>query len=152
MTDRDYLLRPSLSGEAAPETTIYSATTGYMAAFFGGPVGGAVVGLVNAWRLRRLGRDWPLALAAIAMAVGLSWWNVRGGGGAWLTEQFGRSGTEIALRVVGLVFFAGVYLIHRRYYRSMEMMGNEPPSGWVLGFAGAVVGLVATFSIMAALK
>jgi hypothetical protein len=151
MNDRDELLRPSLGSETSPETSIYSATTGFLAAFFGGPLAGAIVAMVNAWRLKRLASDWPLAVAAIALTVGLVWWEERGGGAQWLFDVAGRSGVEIALRVAGLAFFSVVYAIHRSYYRSMELFAVEPPSGWALGVGAIVAGFVTTLFIASAM-
>jgi hypothetical protein len=151
MNDRDELLRPSLGSETSPETSIYSATTGFLAAFFGGPLGGAIIAMVNAWRLKRLASDWPLAVAAIALTVGLLWWELRAGGAEWLVDIAGKNGVQIALRVAGLAFFSVVYAIHRTYYRSMELFAVEPPSGWALGFGATVAGFVTTLFIASAM-
>jgi hypothetical protein len=147
MQDRNELLQPSLGSDASPASSIYSATTGYVAAFFGGPIGGAAVALTNSWRLKRLGKDWPLALVAIALTVGTAWWEQRAGGLAWLDSHFGRSGQRFAVRIVGLAMFGIIYLIHRRYYRNMVMMGIKPPAGWGVGIAAVIVGM----AILAAL-
>ena len=147
MADRNELLQPSLGGEASAATSIYSTTTGYMAAFFGGPLGGAAIALTNSWRLRRLGKDWPLAVVAIVLTGGMAWWEQRMGGLTWLRSNFGSSGERFAVRLVGLAMFGVIYLIHRRYYRSMEMMGITPPSGWVPGVA-AILGGVIVMSVL----
>jgi hypothetical protein len=141
------LLKPSLGSEASAATSIYSTTTGYLAAFFGGPIGGAAIALTNSWRLKRLGKDWPLALVAIALTVGMAWWEQRAGGLAWLTKQLGSSGPRFAVRVVGLAMFAVIYLIHRRYYRNMDMMGITAPKGYAPGIAAIIAGI----AVMAAL-
>lgn len=141
MPDRNELLQPSLGSDASPETSIYSTTTGYMAAFFGGPIGGAAIALTNSWRLKRLGKDWPLALVAVALTLGVTWWEQRAGGLAWLTSHLGSSGPRFAVRIVGLAMFAVIYLIHRRYYRNMDMMGIKAPSGWVPGIVAIIAGM-----------
>ncbi|HEY1283380.1 MAG TPA: hypothetical protein VGE96_02765 [Steroidobacteraceae bacterium] len=143
MPDRNELLQPSLGRQVSAATSIYSTTTGYLAAFFGGPLGGAAIALTNSWRLRRLGRDWPLALVALALTGGMAWWEQRAGGLAWLNSHFGNSGQRFAVRVVGIAMFAVIYLIHRRYYRNMDMMNIKPPSGWVPGIAAIVGGIAA---------
>ena len=143
MADRNELLQPSLGSEASAATSIYSTTTGYLAAFFGGPLGGAAIALTNSWRLKRLGKDWPLALVALALTGGMAWWEQRAGGLAWLTSHFGSSGQRFAVRVVGIAMFAVIYLIHRRYYRNMEMLGITSPSGWIPGIAAILGGIAA---------
>lgn len=142
MADRNDLLQPSLGGETSAATSIYSSTTGYLAAFFGGPLGGAAIALTNSWRLRRLGKDWPLAIVAIALTGGMIWWEQRLGGLAWLRSNFGSSGQRFAVRIVGIVMFTAIYLIHRRYYRNMDMMGIKPPSGWIPGIAAILGGAI----------
>src|SRR5262245_12304396 len=101
MADRNELLQPSLGSEMSAATSIYSTTTGYLAAFFGGPIGGAAITLANSWRLKRLGKDWPLALVALALTGGMMWWEAHAGGLAWLTSHLGDSGPRVAVRVVG---------------------------------------------------
>jgi hypothetical protein len=140
MADLEDLLQPSLGGETSAATSIYSATTGYLAAFFGGPLGGAAIALTNSWRLKRIGKDWPLGIVAIALTGGMIWWEQRMGGLEWLRSHFGSSGQRFAVRIVGILMFAAVYLIHRRYYRNMDMMGIKPPSGWIPGLAAIIGG------------
>ena len=143
------LLQPSLTGTDAPATSIYSATTGYVAAFLGGPIGGAVIAMANAWRLKRLAKDLPVAILAVLVTATMLWWEARLGGDRWLVEQFGRSGPRMLLRVVALVYFLGIYGLHYKSYRSMALMGVEPPSGWVIGVVAVVVGIGATLGLTA---
>ena len=152
MNDHDDLLRPSLSGTGAQATAIYSATTGYVAAFVGGPVAAAVVALINSWRLRRLTKDWPLALLALAFSYAMLAWELRRGGDEWLVQHLGSSGPRAFSSVVGLLFFCGIYLLHYRSYRSMQLLGVKAPSGWVPGIIAVVVGLGVTFAFVAVLN
>ena len=144
MSDHDDLLRPSLTGSSAPATAIYSARTGYVASFLGGPVAGAVIAMLNSWRLRRLSRDWPLAVFAVAMLYAMCWWEFQQGGDAWLMGHFGRSGPRVLSALSSLMFFGGVYLLHRTSYRNMQIMGLQPPSGWVPGLIAIIIGLGVT--------
>ena len=138
MDTRDDLLRPTLGQSDSAATSIYSARTGYFASFFGGPLAGAAIGLVNAYRLRRLPVDWPLGLLAVAVTVAPVWWLSRGGG-QWLIDHFGPSGRGFLLQALGLGFFALVYGWHRQYYRNMALFGLKPPPGLAIGVA-AVIG------------
>ena len=147
MNHHDDLLQPSLAGTEASATSIYSATTGYVAAFLGGPVGAAVIALTNSWRLKRLAKDWPVVLLAIFITWAMVWWEVRMGGDAWLTQHLGSSGPRMLLRVTGLLFFCGIYALHYKSYRSMAVMGIQAPSGWVPGVVAVIVGI----SVMAGL-
>jgi hypothetical protein len=152
MNDPDDLLRPSLSGTSAQATAIYSATTGYVAAFLGGPVAAAVIALLNSWRLRRLKKDWPLALLAPVLLYAMLSWEFRSGGDEWLSRYLGSSGPRAFRSVVGLLFFCGIYLLHYRSYRSMQLLGVKPPSGWVPGIIAVVVGLCVIFACVAVLN
>ncbi|HKE45115.1 MAG TPA: hypothetical protein VKB41_11330 [Steroidobacteraceae bacterium] len=141
------LLQPSLDSDKGAATSIYSTTTGYMAAFFGGPLGGAVIALLNSHRLRRLAVDWPLGVVALAITTGTLWWEVRSGGTRWLVENLGPSGPRVAVRIMGLAMFGIVYLAHGKYYRNMSLFGLKPPSGWVPGIAAIVGGTLAMMGI-----
>ena len=151
MTDND-LLQPSLSGSDVPATSIYSATTGYVAAFVGGPIGGAVVAMVNAWRLKRLSKDWPMALLAVLLTWTLLHWETRMGGNGWLVEHLGASGPRMLLRVLALAYFVGIYGLHYKSYRNMALLGIVPPSGWVLRVVGIVIGLAGTAGLTALVR
>ena len=151
MTDND-LLQPSLSGSDVPATSIYSATTGYVAAFVGGPIGGAVVAMVNAWRLNRVSKDWPMALLAVLITWTLLYWETRMGGNGWLVEHLGASGPRMLLRVLALAYFVGIYGLHYKSYRNMALLGIVPPSGWVLGVVGIVIGLAGTAGLTALVR
>lgn len=138
------LLQPSLADDSAPATAIHSATTGYLAAFLGGPIGGAVIALENARRLRRLAADGWLGAVGVVLTLALVWWEQRGGGLQWLVERFGAGGPRLGLRAIGLGYFALAYYVHRRYYRNMAFYGIAAPSGWLFGFAAVAIGALAT--------
>ena len=67
------LLRPSLSADHNPSAAIYSLRTEFLTSFFGGPIAGAAIALLNSYRLKRLGVDWPIGLIAIACSALLAW-------------------------------------------------------------------------------
>ena len=149
-TPRD-LLQPTLADDAGKAPAIHSATTGYLAAFIGGPIGGAVIALENARRLRRLAADAWLGGVAVGATLALAWWEQRGGGLQWLVEHLGPGGPRVGGRALGLAYFALAYYVHRRYNRNMAFYGIQAPSGWVIGFLAAGVGALATAGLMVAL-
>jgi hypothetical protein len=152
MNDNSDLLRPSLSGANASATAIYSATTGYLVSFLGGPVAGALIAMVNSYRLRRLSRDWPVALFAVALLHTMLWWELRNGGSEWLKGHLGASGPRAFHSVVSLLFFCGIYLLHYTSYRSMRVMGLKAPSGWVPGIIAIIVGFSVTVALASMLQ
>lgn len=152
MNDSDDLLRPSLGGSKAPATAIYSAITGYVAASLGGPVAGAVIAMLNARRLQRLSRDWPLALLSIALLYTLLWWELRNGGDDWLVHHLGRTGPSAVHTVVGVLFFCGLYLLHYTSYRSMQILGLKAPSGWVPGVVAVIIGAGVRYALTSMLQ
>jgi hypothetical protein len=147
----DDLLQPSLRPEA-PATAIYSATTGYMASVFGGPIAGAVIALLNARRLDRLGRDWWVGLVAVAIMAVVMGWIYAFGGEAWLDDKVGTRGPRFAIMISGLVFFAGIYALHRPSYRGMEHLGIKPPSGWLPGILAIAIGIAVSIVIATAIE
>lgn len=146
MESRDDLLQPSLTQERTDATAIYSATAGYVTSFFGGPVAAVAFAAVNSRRLGRLQADAPWLLGGLTLfAFGL-WSALMGRYPAsiqpWLQENM-----RIALRGLGLVYFLAIYLLHRRHYRAMAMMGIQSPNGWGVGFACGAIGFLSIVAI-----
>jgi len=140
MNNTRELLSPSLAANHSP-VSIYSLRTGFLAAFFGGPVAGAAVALVNAYRLKRLSTDWPIGLLALAINVALIWWSTRAGGRRWLEAVLGPGSLYYLTHFIGLAFFGAVYALHRTYYRGMSVLGIKPPNGWPIGLGALAVGI-----------
>lgn len=145
------LLQPTLGQRNSPATSIYSALTGYIASFFGGPLAGATIALANAYRLNRLRTDWPLGLLALAATAAPMWWWFRGGA-QWVTVHAGGGSQMVLFRVLGLGFFAAAYGWHRQYYRNMALFGLKSPPGWLIGVAAVVGSLAVDFGLEAVLS
>jgi len=143
------LLRPSLTAEHSSEAAIYSVRTGFLVSFFGGPIAGGMIALLNARRLRRLKTDWPIGLLAVAVSVGLSW-SLAAHQWQWLDGALGRGSGRYLQDLAGLGFYGVVYSLHRPYYRSMELLGLEAPNGLRVGIAAAALGYLAEVSLLAA--
>jgi hypothetical protein len=141
------LLRPSLSADHNPSAAIYSARTAFFASFFGGPLAGAGVALIDSYKVRRLTVDWPLGLIAIGLALGLSWLSTHGGW-RWLDAWLGRDSSVYGDRVINVIFFGIVYAFHRTYYKSMSVLGITPPNGLFVGLGAIVLGLLAQWGLL----
>jgi hypothetical protein len=143
--DRE-LLTPSLTADARVPQAIYSASTGFLASFLGGPMAGAVIALVNSQRLRRLGTDWPIALLALAIAVLIQlsvvdhFWD-------WLDHLLGQGSIRFVYKLAGMAFFGAIYALHRPYYRSMSLLGLKTPNGILIGILAIAVGLGVQFGL-----
>jgi hypothetical protein len=107
---------------------------------------------VNSWRLRRLSKDWPLALLAIVLLYAMLWWQLQNGGDVWLKGFLGPSGPRAFQAVVSLLFFCGIYLLHYKSYRSMQLLGLKSPSGWVPGFIAIVIGIFVSYFFVSLLR
>jgi hypothetical protein len=145
MDQGENLLRPTLGGAGATRSSIYSTTTGYLAAFFGGPVAAAVVALVNSRRLGRLSRDWPFAALAIGAQLAFIQWQL--GDGPARGETPDATIQRLMQRLLGVAFFALAFLLHRRYFRNMDVAGIKAPSGWMLGAGAIVAGLAVNLAM-----
>jgi len=135
------LLRPSLSADHNYSAAIYSVRTAFLTSFFGGPLAGAVIALLDSYRLRRLGVDWPLALIAIGLFMLLSWLATHDG---WRWAIYGS-------HVGNVIFFGIVYAYHRTYYKSMSVLGITPPNGLGVGFGAALFGILAEIAMIKAI-
>jgi hypothetical protein len=137
------LLQPSIGRVDSPQRAIYSATAGYLTAFFGGPFAAIGMAGLNAWRLGRLRTD-ALALAGgIALAVGLVAFLLRPELFGYQELEFAARDVRIASRVLALLLFGAYWLMHRRYYRGMQILGLEPPRPWPAAIACVAVNFAA---------
>jgi hypothetical protein len=137
--DRE-LLRPSLAADVGVPRAIYSARTGFLSSFFGGPVAGALIALLNSQRLRRLGIDWPIALLALGTSV-LVRWSVAHHWWQWLDGLLGKGSVRYVFEFAGLAFFGLTYTLHKPYYRSMSLLGLQVPNGLGVGIAAILLGV-----------
>ena len=140
------LLRPTLT-DSDRLRPIYSARTGFLTSFFGGPMAGAIVTGVNAYRLGRLSKDGWLVALGVSAAVAVLWWLIRLDGQDWLRTTIGRNGPRLVNNVAGSAFFSISYLVHRPFYRTMEFAGITPPNGWVVGLASVLIAAVVTVAL-----
>jgi hypothetical protein len=138
------LLRPTLSGYRQPPA-VYNSTGFFLSAFFGGPLGAAVYGSANAWRLGRLARDLPV-IVAIAAAAFLGILELdRVGALDRLLDALGGRNRQlgIVLRAFGIACFGAIYFLHRAYFRSARVSGVTPRPGWIPGIAAVLAGVAA---------
>lgn len=147
MNQPDDLLRPTLTGSAGIPQSMYSARTGYLAGFFGGPFAAIIVGAANSVQLMRLNRDWPLYAAIVAITVALFLWEFRWGGSAWITAHAGEGAARYVFRVAGLLSSGAIYLMHREAFRNVEMAGISTLPGWRIGIGAIVAGVAAMMAI-----
>jgi hypothetical protein len=134
------LLKPTLSPGLDAPAAIYSVRAACLTSFFGGPVASAMITLVNAHRLRRLARDWPLALLALTVDVMLRWsmsWHALG----WLQEVLGGRTETLLREIAGLVFFGAGYALHAPYYRSQSLLDLPTPNGLRIGVLCVLVAI-----------
>jgi hypothetical protein len=134
------LLRPSLTADVDSPRPIYSVRTAFLSSFFGGPVAGATIALLNSQRLRRLKIDWPIAALALGCSA-LVQWSIARHWWAWLDRTLGESSDHYVFRLLGLGFSGVIYAIHRPYYRSMSLLGLRSPNGTGVGIAAIVGGI-----------
>jgi hypothetical protein len=139
MTPDSDLLRPSLSPGRETPAAIYSVRATFLTSFFGGPVGSALIFLINAHRLRRLAREWPIGLLAVAVMIALRW---------SMSRHF-LGGLEPVLgRLTGLAFFAIGYALHAPYHRSQTFLDVPTPNGLWVGILCVLVGQIALLVLM----
>lgn len=148
--DSGDLLKPTLSGTGQPPA-LYGSTGFFLSAFFGGPVGAAVYGSANAWRLGRLAKDLPLFVAIAAAAYLAILILDRQGLLDQLRSLIGvpQDNFRIILRAFGLACFGAIYLLHRGYFRAATVSGATPLPGWIPGIAAILAGVAANIAFTA---
>jgi hypothetical protein len=151
--DLEGLLEPSLA-ERRAYAPIYSKRAGFFVAFFGGVYATLVFNSINSARLRRLGRDGALYLAAGALwSLALVWFGSVGLSESppqWL-ELFGDAGRTVRYggKVMAMLLFGAVAFLHRPYYAAQEMGATEPPNPWVVGVGAALLSMAVTAAMVA---
>jgi hypothetical protein len=141
------LLRPSLSADHNSSAAVYSIRTAFFASFFGGPIAGAAIALIDSYKLRRLSVDWPLGLMAVGLFIVMGWLATHGGW-RWLDAYLGRDSGVYGDRVINVIFFGVVYAFHRMYYKSMAVLGITPPNGLAAGIGAIVLGILAQWALL----
>jgi hypothetical protein len=142
---REDLLRPTLS-TSGDAPALYTTQGFFFASMFGGPLGALIYGAFNTFRLRRLAQDLPLIVAIAAAGYFLM---LQLNSFGWLDQVAAFIGSRrargdgLVLRAIGLLCFAAIYFMHRKYYRAGQVAGRASMPGWVPGIIGVVVGYVA---------
>lgn len=132
MTPDSDLLRPSLSSARDIPAPVYSVRAAFITSFFGGPVAAVLITLLNARRLRRLSRDWPIVLAAPAILITLRWAMSRHALG-WVESILGQNTETLLMEISGMVLFGIGYALHAPYHRSQSFLGLPTPNGLLAG-------------------
>jgi hypothetical protein len=60
----------------------------------------------------------------------------------------GRGSVIYVTRLTNLAFFGVVYVFHRRYYRSMSVLGLSAPNGLAVGIGAIVFGLAVNAAVL----
>ena len=151
---REGLLQPTLGSDAQPVAAPYSVQATFFTGFFGGPLAAIALIATNTFRLRRLGRDWPV-LAACLIGATFTVWALHGSAPAfapirdWLTGTLGQSSYRFAHRFVALIIVGVGYLLHRREQRNTDVFGLSRPNGWIAGALCAVGGTALQAALVA---
>lgn len=138
---QDDLLQPSLPHSDDQGVAIYSAITAFATSYFGGPLAAAIIGLLNSHELGLLRRDWWLGAVAVAAVPGYFYWLEYGGGMPWLRGMALEGLPPYLYRLMAVGFFGLVYMMQRRHFRSMMLLGLQPKSGWLPGIAAVIAGI-----------
>lgn len=145
------LLRPSLTADLDTPRPIYSVRTAFLSSFFGGPVAGAIIALLNSQRLRRLKTDWPIAVLALGSSAMFQWTVPRHLWGP-INAVLGAGSVRYGFELLSLAFAGVVYAMHRPYYRSMSLLGLAVPNGTGVGIAAILCGILAQAGLIYLLK
>jgi hypothetical protein len=147
------LLEPSLQ-QAIVERPLYSVRAGFLTSFFGGVYAAAIFGLVNAARMRRLGKDAWLCAGAVLLWSAFLVWSAQFIGATsapewlgWLGDP-GRTVRRIS-NAAGLLLFGLQYLRQRSLYKAYSLSGRDHPNPWPLGLSSVAAAAALTFVLIA---
>jgi hypothetical protein len=147
----DELLRPTLSPDITESPAIYSANALFLTAFFGGPFGLIGMAALNSQRLGRVRQEAGWLLLGLLLTIAFVAVVYRPGASTF--GGLSQAGTgRVLWRAFALLLAAGAYVMHRRFYRSMSLVGLESPSPWTAGIACCVAGAVAHAAVIALVR
>jgi hypothetical protein len=140
----DDLLKPTLSGEGSGKS-LYSARALFFTGFFGGPVAVIFLSALNSKKLNRLRNDIIFYLMAIIVLFAF-FHDVIGvpenaEGFRWLGE-LRRTNPVLRYgpRVLGLIFWALSYGLHRKFHKAMALLDLPPLPPWGAGILCSIIG------------
>lgn len=148
----DEMLRPTLAPDVTAPAAIYSSNALFLTAFFGGAFALLAFAAINVQRLGRVRRDAGYLLLGLALTVALAIFLYRPGQQWSVAGLTPAASARLAWRSFALLLAMGVFLLHRRYYRSMSLVGLEPPSPWAAAIGCSLLGLVAQSAAIALVR
>ena len=154
MTDSriDELLEPSL--EDGSTESIFSVQSSFWVAFLGGPFAVLIFSGLNSQRLGRMAKDAGLFLVAGLLAGAFTYWATV----AIATETTpdwlellgqGNRGMRTASRLLALLLFSAIFLLHRPFHRAAQAHGKDAPSPWAAALGSVGAGTVLSLAIAA---
>ncbi len=149
MAQLEHLLTPSLSHDARPSVSIYSANTSVVVAFFGGTPGIILLSALNSYRLRRPmdALVYVAVLAAWAAMLHALYKGPAPEALAWLAQYVGKRGVN---NLFSMLLCGALYFLHRKQHRTTTMF-QSPPSPWIAGIACIVLGYLISGMTIAAI-
>ena len=126
----DDLFRPTIEDRATVTTPPWRPQSILYPAFFGGPLAGTVLGLLNGRRLR-LPTSSMLAIAVAGAAAIVARILVT-------PALTGQTSARLIGAVAGVLVWGVILLVQKRPFRVYEVGGGEPASLVAAGFAAAI--------------
>ena len=133
------LLTPSLQESTAE--SIYSVGALLAAAFFGGSVAVCIMATLNAYRLNSLRKDVVWLFLALATGLGILLMALNHPESAQDTVRMVNRGT-------GLMLVGAFYILYKKQYRSMAVLGIKAPSPYAPVIAACLVSFALTIGLV----
>ena len=124
------LFEPVLGKQA--KEPIYSVGALMAAAFFGGAIAVFIVGIANMVRLKAQALSYVGLILGFGVTVSLSY-------GLPVVFELEARSNSVLIRIGGFALMGLLYLMHRREYRSMQLMGTDAPSPYLIVIVACIV-------------
>jgi hypothetical protein len=138
----DDLFTPTVTARAGDLARPWRVDSLLYPAFFGGPLAGAALGLINGHRLR-VGRG---AMVTVG-AVGLGAFAARA---AILMVVGPYSGSQLVGTIAGVAVWGAIWATQRRAFRSFQLTGDDPARLFWPGLGVAALGVVVELFLIGA--
>ncbi len=102
------------------------------------------MGLLNAWRVKRLKHEGVVVLVILLCSIVTLWFGI----GYYRAEYDGSLGSlRVVNQGVGFLLVGAIYLLFKRHYSSMKVVGADPPSPYLPVISSIVVSFGMLFLI-----
>jgi len=140
----DSLLEPSIkhSGSQKP---MFSITSHFLVAFFGGPIGLTLFSMISIFRIGKLRENIITYILLSVISIGFTafvFYLYLTGWPNWLMiMESEASSLKNVIKIFSVILCGAIYLLHKHYF-SISRLSGEKGNPWVAGITCVITGML----------